>query len=151
LIMSAIRSLKLVAMLRLGMQMLAITRKAFGVVRQHLAFEGLDAGIRANLETFDDIALDALAMAATAGVAVARAAAMVGPVPAFCSGLALSLLRGLDQRVRVRDRDLVVVGMDFAEGKEAMAVAAIFDESGLEGRFDPCDLGEVDIAAQLLA
>ena len=32
-----------------------------------------------------------------------------------------------------------------------MAVAAIFDESGLERGFDPCDFGEVDIPAQLLA
>ena len=34
---------------------------------------------------------------------------------------------------------------------EHVAVAAIFDEGGLERGFDPCDLGEVDIPAQLLA
>jgi hypothetical protein len=58
---------------------------------------------------------------------------------------------GLDQRLTVGDRDLVVVGMNFAEGEEAVAVAAIFDEGRLERRFYPRDLGEVDIAAQLLA
>ena len=60
-----------------------------------------------------------------------------------------SALFRLEQRLPVGDRDLVVVGMDFAEGEEAVAVAAILDEGGLQGRFDPRDLGEVDIAAQL--
>src|SRR5689334_8884926 len=32
-----------------------------------------------------------------------------------------------------------------------MPVAAVFDEGGLERRFDAGDLGEVDIASQLLA
>ena len=41
--------------------------------------------------------------------------------------------------------------MDFAEGQEAMAVAAVLDEGRLEGRLYARDLGEVDIAAQLLA
>jgi hypothetical protein len=75
----------------------------------------------------------------------------VGTVLALFLGLAVGLLLGFDQRLPVGNRDLVVVGMDFAEGEEAVAVAAIFDESGLERGFDPCDLGEVDIPAQLLA
>ena len=41
--------------------------------------------------------------------------------------------------------------MDFAERQEAVPVAAIFDEGGLQRRFDARDLGEVDVAAQLLA
>ena len=41
--------------------------------------------------------------------------------------------------------------MDFAEGQEAVAVAAIFDEGGLQRRLDARDLGEIDVAAQLLA
>ncbi len=41
--------------------------------------------------------------------------------------------------------------MDFTEGQEAVAVAAIFDERRLQRRFYARDLGEVDIAAQLFA
>jgi hypothetical protein len=41
--------------------------------------------------------------------------------------------------------------VDFAESQEAVAIAAIFDERGLQRRLYACDLGEVDIAAQLLA
>ena len=66
-------------------------------------------------------------------------------------GLAMGALVGLDQGLTVGDRDLVIVGVDFAEGEEAVAVAAIFDKGGLERRLYPRDLGEVDIAAQLLA
>ena len=88
---------------------------------------------------------------AAAGIAVTRAAAAVRAVLALFLGLAMGLFLGLDQRLPVGNRDLVVVGMDFAEGEEAVAVAAIFDEGGLERGFDPCDLGEVDIPAQLLA
>ena len=65
-------------------------------------------------------------------------------------GALLALLLG-DQRLPVGDRDLVVVGMDFAEGQEAMAVAAIIDERRLQRRFDARDLGEIDIAAELFA
>ena len=46
-------------------------------------------------------------------------------------GLAMGALVGLDQGLTVGDRDLVIVGMDFAEGEEAVAVAAIFDEGRL--------------------
>ena len=40
--------------------------------------------------------------------------------------------------------------MDFAEGEEAVAIAAIVDESGLKRRFDAGYLGEVDVSADLL-
>jgi hypothetical protein len=36
--------------------------------------------------------------------------------------------------------------MDFAEGQEAVAIAAILDERRLQRRFDPCYLREIDIA-----
>ncbi len=36
---------------------------------------------------------------------------------------------------------LVVIGMDFAEGEKAVAVAAIVDERRLKRRFDPRNLG----------
>ncbi len=57
----------------------------------------------------------------------------------------------LDQRLTIGDRNLIIVRMDFAEGKEAVAVAAIFDEGGLQRRLYARDLGEVDVAAQLFA
>jgi hypothetical protein len=98
----------------------------------------------------DDRAADAVARAAAAGRAVARTAAAVAILVLFL-GLAMGALIGLDQRLTVGDRDLVVVGMDFAEGEEAVAVAAIFDKGGLKRRLYPRNLGEVDIPAQLLA
>jgi hypothetical protein len=95
-------------------------------------------------------ALHAVALAATAGVAVARAAA-VGAIFGFLLGLAMGALIGFDQRLTIGDRDLVIVGMDFAEGQEAMAVAAILDEGGLQRRLYARHLGEVDVSAKLFA
>jgi len=132
------------AVMLCGVQVLALVRSAFG---QGFALDLPGGGIGA----FDDVAADALALTTAAGIAVARAAAALGAVLALFLGLAMGLLLGFDQCLPVGNRDLVVVGMDFAEGEEAVAVAAIFDESGLERGFDPCDLGEVDIPAQLLA
>ena len=100
----------------------------------------------------DDFALHPLATAAAALVAVTRtAAAAGGTVLGFFLGLAMGAFVGLDQRLTVGDRNLIIVGMDFAEGQEAMAVATILDEGRLQRWFYPRDLGEVDIAAQLLA
>ena len=48
---------------------------------------------------------------------------------------------GLDQRLPVGDRDLVIVRMDFGERQEAVAVAAVLDERRLQRRFDPRYLG----------
>jgi hypothetical protein len=100
--------------------------------------------------SLDHAALHAVALAATACVAVARAAA-VGAIFGFFLGLAMGALIGFDQRLTIGDRDLIIVGMDFAEGQEAMAVAAIFDEGRLQRRLYARDLGEIDVAAQLLA
>ncbi|WP_375144034.1 hypothetical protein [Bradyrhizobium sp. Ash2021] len=102
---------------------------------------------------FHHLALDAVAIAAAAGIAMARTAAMAvgGAVLALFLGLAMGALVGFDQRLTVGDRYLVIVGMDFAEGEEAVAVAAIFDEGCLQRWLYPRDLGEVDIAAQLFA
>ena len=66
-------------------------------------------------------------------------------------GLAGFLGLHLQQALPVGDRDLVVVGMDLAEGEEAVAVAAVFHEGGLEARLYPHHLGEVDVALQRLA
>ena len=54
-----------------------------------------------------------------------------------------------EQPLPVGDRDLVVVGMDFAEREEAVAVAAIFDERRLQAGLHADDLGEVDVALEL--
>ena len=101
----------------------------------------------------DDVALDALAMAATARIAVTRTAtvAVGGAVLALFLGLAMGALVGLDQRLTVGHRNLIVVRMDFAERQEAVAVAAIFDERRLQRRFYACDLGEINVAAELFA
>ena len=58
---------------------------------------------------------------------------------------------GVDQRLPVGDRDLVIVRMDFGERQEAVAVAAVLDEGRLQRGFDPRYLGEIDIAAKLFA
>jgi hypothetical protein len=58
---------------------------------------------------------------------------------------------GLDQRLAIGDRDLIIVRMDFAEGEKAVAVAAVLDEGRLQRRLYPRDLGEIDVAAQLFA
>jgi len=63
----------------------------------------------------------------------------------------MGALVGLDQRLTIGDRDLVIIGMNFAEGEEAVAIAAIFDEGGLQRRFDARDLRQIDVAAQLFA
>jgi hypothetical protein len=99
---------------------------------------------------FDDATLHAVAIAAAAGIAVARAAA-VGAVLGLFFGFAMGAFVRLDQRLAIGDGDLVIVRMDFAEGQKAVAVAAIFDEGGLQRRLDARHLGEIDISTQLLA
>src|SRR5690606_19454242 len=49
----------------------------------------------------------------------------------------------------VGDRDLVIVRVDFVEGQEAVAVAAVFDEGGLQAGLYAGDLGEIDVAPKL--
>ena len=70
----------------------------------------------------------------------------------FGAGL-FGLFLGLhfQQPFPVGDRDLVIIGVDFAEGEEAVPVAAIFDERGLQAGLDPDYLGKIDIAFDLLA
>ena len=99
----------------------------------------------------DDLALHPLAIAAAARVAMPRAAVAAGPVFGFFFRLAMRAFVGFDQRLTVGDRNLVIIGVDFAEGQEAVAIAAIFDEGRLQRRLYASDFGEIDIAAQLLA
>lgn len=77
--------------------------------------------------------------------------AAVGAVLRFFLGLAVRALVCLDQGLTIGNRNLIVIGMDFAEGQKAMAIAAVFDEGGLQRRLDARDFGEIDVAAQLLA
>jgi GAF domain-containing protein len=120
-----------------------IARLVITVMRQ----VGLDL-VRAG--RLDDAALDAVAIAAAARIAVARAAA-VGTVFGLFFSFAMGAFVRLDQRLAIGDRDLIIVRMDFAEGQKAVAVAAIFNEGGLQGGLYARDLGEIDIPTQLFA
>ena len=71
------------------------------------------------------------------------------PVDLVISG-ALGALLFVDQRLAVGDRDLIVVGVDFAERQEAVAIAAVVDERGLQRRLDARHLRQIDVAAELL-
>src|ERR1700722_12637606 len=96
-------------------------------LEQRLALERLGRPGRVGFRAFDEFALNALVAAAAARTAVARPPA-VGTVFALFLGLAMGALVGLDQGLTVGDRDLIIIGMDFAEGQKTMAVAAILDE-----------------------
>ena len=107
----------------------------------------------ARLATGDD-GIAASPAAPSAAAAPRRAAARPA---AGLRLLAARLLLGLageggllgEQRLAVGLGDLVIVGMDFREGEEAVAVAAVIDEGRLQRRLDPGDLGEVDVAGEL--
>jgi hypothetical protein len=99
---------------------------------------------------FDHLAANAVAIAATARIAVTRAAA-VGAVFALFFGLAMGAFVGFDQRLPVGDRNLIIIRMDFAEGQKTVTVAAVLDEGRLQRWLYARDLGEIDIAAQLFA
>ena len=53
------------------------------------------------------------------------------------------------QRFAVRDGDLVIIGVDFRKGEEAVAIAAVIHECRLQRRLDARYLGEIDIAGKL--
>ncbi len=55
------------------------------------------------------------------------------------------------QGFAVGDGDLVIVGVDFVEGEEAVAVAAVLDEGRLQRRLNARHLGEIDIPSELFA
>ena len=89
------------------------------------------------------------AAAAPAPPAAIALAALVGVslvVVLVLGGLGL----GAQQRLTVGDGNLVVVGMDFAERQETVAIAAIFDEGGLERRFDARHARQIDVSFELL-
>ena len=49
----------------------------------------------------------------------------------------------------VGDRDLIIIRVDFVKGQEAVAVAAVFHEGGLQAGLYAGDLGEIDVPAKL--
>jgi len=137
----------------LGMQMFRARFgpfMAFGGVVRVLAGERLSRLGGIKVRVVDDGALNPLAIATAARTAMPGTPAG-GPVLVLLLGLAVGPFVGLDQCLTIGDRDLIIIGMDFAEGQEAVAVAAIFDEGRLQRRLDARDLGEIDVAAQLLA
>ena len=101
---------------------------------------------------FDRRGLDLVAGTACRALAAAAAAARRrGAVVGLDIGGALFAFFLLDQRLPVGDRNLVIVGMNFAEGQEAVAIAAVIDECRLQRRFDARHLGQIDVAAELFA
>ncbi|MGJ5179644.1 hypothetical protein ACQR16_16305 [Bradyrhizobium oligotrophicum] len=137
---------------RLVMRLIGMIVRGVGVVLMRLVVGIMAFGMGglAAIGSLDDLALHPLAAAAAARAAMPVAPA-VGPVLALFFGFAVRALLGLDQRLPVGDRNLVVVGMDFAEGQEAVAVAAVLDERGLERRLNAGDLRQVNVAPELLA
>src|SRR5690606_12320561 len=87
----------------------------------------------------------------------AGAASALAVAPPVRAGIALELVllggslgfRG-EERLPVGDRDLVVIGVNFGEGEETVAVSAIFHERGLQGGLHPGDPGEIDVSLELL-
>jgi hypothetical protein len=53
-----------------------------------------------------------------------------------------------EQRLPIGHGDLIIIRMDFGKGEETLAVAAIFHKGGLQGRFDPRHLGEIDVSLE---
>ena len=105
---------------------------------------------------FDPAVLDAaLGPVARAGFAGRlRAAVRFAAVSAVRQALGfpafLQRRLGGRRRLLVGDGNPVVIGVDFVEGQEAVTVAAIVHERRLQRRFDPDDLGQIDIAFEPL-
>jgi len=53
------------------------------------------------------------------------------------------------QGFAVGNRNLIVIGVDFGEGQEAVAVSAVVHESRLQRRLDTGYLGEIDVSRKL--
>ncbi|EGP07439.1 hypothetical protein CSIRO_3172 [Bradyrhizobiaceae bacterium SG-6C] len=105
--------------------------RVVGCVIADLRRVGLRLCVGFSACVLDDFTLYTLATVAAAGIAMARTAA-AGAILRLFLGFAVRTLVGLDKGLTVGNRDLVVVGMDFAEGQEAVPVTAILDEGGLQ-------------------
>jgi hypothetical protein len=78
-------------------------------------------------------------------------AAPVRALFGFFFRFAMGAFVGLDQRLPIGNGDLIIVRMNFAEGEEAVAVAAVFNEGSLQRGLYAGNLGKIDIAAKLFA
>src|SRR5258707_2428064 len=139
-----------VVVIAFAMQVLLGFWRVFLAFFPALSLIGLSGQRRIGAGVLDDLALDALAIAAAARAAVARTAA-IGAVFALLLGLPMGAFIRFDQGLTIGDRNLIIIGMNFAEGQKAVAVAAVLDEGRLQRRVHAGDLGEIDIAAPLLA
>jgi hypothetical protein len=91
------------------------------------------------------------ALAATAAATPATIAVMAAFAFALFVFVGFGFLGlGTQHCLTIGNRNLVVVWVDFTEGKEAVAVSAIFDKGRLKGRFDARYAGEVDVSFELL-
>lgn len=61
----------------------------------------------------------------------------------------LDLCATLAQGFAVGNRDLVIVGMDFTEGKKTVAVSAIVNKGRLQRGFYSRHFGEIDVTLDL--
>src|SRR6185312_198602 len=98
----------------------------------------------------DRLAAADLLVAVGAAMTMTVAAAAGAMIGVGIGGALGALFLG-DQRLSVGDRDLIIIGMDFRKGEEAVPVAAVIDEGRLQRRLDARDLGEIDVTAKLLA
>jgi hypothetical protein len=98
-------------------------------------------------DAFTRLAFAGLAFAGLRGGSLGFAARAAARLTFFFFPLVTFLLG--DQPFTVGDGDLIVVGVNFAEGEEPMAVPTVIDEGGLQRRFDADDFGEVDVAFDL--
>ena len=77
-------------------------------------------------------------------------AVSVGAAIDLVVGLALRAAFFVDQRLAIRNRDLVVVRVYFGKRQKAVAVAAVIDESSLQRRLNARHLRQIDVASELL-
>ena len=55
-----------------------------------------------------------------------------------------------EERFAVFARDLIIVGMDFRKGEEAVTVSAVFDKCGLQRGLDPRHFRQIDVSPERL-
>ncbi len=129
-------------------QILALAAKLVGGILLRSALGGFRRGRGVLVERLAVLALVViialgLVMIAIVVALLAVAAALVARVLGGAQALLLGGMLGFlaEQGLAVLARDLVIIGVDFGEGQEAVAVAAIVDERRLKRRLDPRDLG----------
>ena len=133
--------------------------------RRIFARRGVDLVFVVVLEFRNRNDLDRVCAGRGGGIAAPLAVmppAAAAPAPAAPSGrgLVFGCLRGeraallgglfLEQRLAVRDWNLVIVGVNFSKSQEAVAIASVIDEGRLQRRFYARHFGKINIASELL-